>query len=79
MYHSERKPSSLKRERGSGTPSRVTEPQIARMRTLNQPLPRGRGAWGRVTEKRMDPRHLGDKGKGIHLQVLTLVVQRLTA
>lgn len=57
----------------------MTEPQTERMRTLNQALSSGGGVWSRVKGKRMEPRHLGDKGMGIHLQVLTLEVQRSTA
>lgn len=69
----------LKGESGSRTLSRVIEPQVARTRTLNQPLPSGGGVWTGVMGKGMGSRQLGDKGIGIHLQVLTLVVQRLTA
>lgn len=57
----------------------MTEPQSERMRTLNQALSSGGGVWNRVKGKRLEPRHLGDKGMGIHLQVLTLEVQRSTA
>lgn len=56
----------------------MIEPQIARMRTLSQALSGG-GVWSRVKGKGMEPRHLEVKGMGIHLQVLTLEVQRLTA
>lgn len=63
-------PAGLKKGRQLGTLSRVT--------ILEQPLPSGR-VWNRVTEKGMESRPLRDKGIGIHLQVLTLVVQRLTA
>lgn len=59
--------------------SRVTEPPVVRIWPLNQPLGSGGRVWSRVMGKGTALRHLGDKGLGSHLQVLTLVVQRSTA
>ena len=55
------------------------EPLVAGIQTLNPPLPSGGRVWSRVMGQGMALKHLGDQGIGIHPQVLTLVVQRLTA
>lgn len=65
----------LERGRGFGP----TQPLVARIQTLNPPLPSEGRVQSRVRGRGMVMKHFGDQGIGIHAQVLTETVQRSTA